>query len=67
VAVKTPTTGEVPRLLARALRMADGGPQPFYRAALASLAVTSLGIMAIASVRFGVVPGGRPAYPGSRR
>jgi hypothetical protein len=55
VAVKTPASGEVPRLLGRALRMADAGPRPFYRAALASLAVTSLGTMAIASI---VHPGG---------
>ncbi len=55
MAVKTPTSGESSRLLGRALRLADAGPRPFYRAALASLAVTSLGTMAIASV---VHPGG---------
>ena len=39
----------MPRRLGRALGLADAGPRPFYRAAWVSLAVTSLGTMAIAS------------------
>jgi hypothetical protein len=49
VAVETRPRDDVPGLLGRALRLADAGPRPFYRAALVSLAVTSLGTMAIAS------------------
>src|SRR5260370_41530817 len=49
VAVEIHPGDDVPRLLGRALRLADAGPRPFYRAALVSLAVTSLGTMAIAS------------------
>jgi hypothetical protein len=40
--------------------MVDAGPKPFYRAALASLAVTSLGTIAIALV---VDPGGQMGGP----
>ena len=49
MAVEIRPRDDVPRLLGRALRLADAGPRPFYRAALVSLAVTSLGIMAIAA------------------
>ncbi len=49
MAVEIHPGDDVPRLLGRALRLADAGPRPFYRAALVSLAVTSLGTMAIAS------------------
>jgi hypothetical protein len=49
VAVETPPRDEVPGLLGRALRLADAGPRPFYRAALVSLAVTGLGTLVIAS------------------
>lgn len=49
MAVETRPRDDVPRLLGRALRLADAGPRPFYRAALVSLAVTSLGTMVIAS------------------
>lgn len=52
MAVETREIGprdEVPGRLGRALRMVDAGPRPFYRAALVSLALTSLGIMAIGS------------------
>src|SRR5258708_12333202 len=49
VAVEIRPRDDVPRLLGRALRLADAGPRPFYRAALVSLAGTSLGIMAIPS------------------
>jgi len=52
VAVETREVGprdEVPGRLGRVLRLVDAGPRPFYRSALASLALTSLGIMAIGS------------------
>lgn len=44
------TAGWAARLLDRALRIADGGPRPFFQAAIASLAVTSLLVTVIAAV-----------------
>jgi hypothetical protein len=60
VAVETRPGRDVPPLLRRALRLADAGPQPLYRAALVSLAVTSLGTMAIALF---INPGSRLLRP----
>jgi hypothetical protein len=48
VTVETDRREEVPGLLGRAMRLVDAGPRPFYLAALASLAVTSLGTVVIA-------------------
>lgn len=56
MAVETRPRNEPPRFLERALRLVDTGARPFYRAALASLAVTSLGAMVVAA---SVNPGGR--------
>jgi hypothetical protein len=50
VAVETRAGDDVPNLLGRAVRLADAGPRPFYRAALVSLAATSLGTIVIASL-----------------
>ena len=46
----TPSPGQAARWLDRALRVADAGPRPFYRAALVSLAVTCLLSVAVAEV-----------------
>jgi len=60
VAVETRPGHDAPEFLRRALRLADAGPQPLYRAALVSLAVTSLGTMAIALF---IDPGSRLLRP----
>jgi hypothetical protein len=44
------TVGLAARLLDRALRIADGGPRPFYQAAVVSLAMTSMLATAIAAL-----------------
>lgn len=44
------TAGWTARLLDRTLRIVDGGPRPFFQAAVASLAVTSLLVTVIAAV-----------------
>lgn len=44
------TAGWAARLLDRTLRIVDRGPQPFYQAAIVSLAVTSMLVTAIAAV-----------------
>jgi hypothetical protein len=57
-----PPSGRAAGWLGRALRAADGGPRPFYRAAIVSLGVTSVLAVAVAAL---VRPPG--ALPGSQR
>jgi len=49
-AAGTPPRGWAARSLDRALRIVDEGPRPFYRAAIVSLAVTSVLAMTIAAL-----------------
>lgn len=57
-----PSPGWAARWLDRALRIVDGGPRPFYRAAIVSLAATSTLAMAVAALTRPPGP-----LPGSQR
>lgn len=58
-----PPLGRAARWLDRTLRIVNEGPRPFYRAAVVSLAVTSVLMMGVAAL---VQPRGGP-LPGTQR
>ena len=58
----SPAPGRAARWLDRALRIVDEGPRPFYRAAIVSLAVTS-----VLTVTLGALVHPHGPLPGTQR